>query len=117
MSPLSPLNPSSPSGNSSFLFLLKNDPTAGDFEKVINQMVSQNLSRPAPSETAIQYQQRLEEFNRKLAALSSMLEQAQIAMNGSGPSGKNSPGAEQEYFYLKSKLGQVGLPDGTNNLI
>jgi len=116
MSSLSPVNPSSQTFSSVDLnyFLSKNNPPIENFDAFIDRMVSQNSSQHPALETTIQYQQKLEEFKHKLAVLSSMVEQAQIVMNARET---GVPANEQEYFYLKSKLSQVGLPDGTNNLI
>jgi len=116
INPIDPFRPSEPPQDPSSL--LVQDPAIEAFEKVIDQMVAEKLSHQGPSPEAIAAQQRLEEFRHKLAVLSGMLEQAQIAMNNAPPSdGGPSSLDEQKYFLLKSKLSQVGLPDGVNNLI
>ncbi len=118
MNPLVPIDPlfssPAPTGDSS--------PAKGrsidGFEKLIDQMVASKLSQRGPSPAAIAAQQSLEDFRHKLAVLSGMLEQAQTAMNSLPPreGGSPNPDADQ-YFLLKSKLSQVGFPDGVNNLI
>ncbi len=95
-----------------------NQPMIDEFERYIDHMVKEKLSKPVVSQSAIAAQQRLEEFKHKLAVLTGMLEQAEIAMNNEKKLAAGSSSAdEQNYFMLKSKLSQVGLPDGANNLI
>ena len=117
MSFLNPIDPAHSTPTPNQLSRLNPVHSIESFEKVIDHMVAEKLSHQGPSQAAIAAQQSLEEFRHKLAALTGMLEQAQIAMNSQakrdgGPSGVD----EQKYFLLKSKLSQVALPDGVNNL-
>lgn len=113
MDPISSIPPiSSASSQTAALLSAVGDPVAASFESLIDQLVLQGASKnPGPSQGAIEAQQKNSDFLRKLALLTGMMEQAQIAMNGQKPlpGGLPNPSAE-EYFFVRSELGQVGLP-------
>src|ERR1041384_8196490 len=93
----------------------RNDP-AVPFDRLMDELVTAIRPKSKPSECASAARQRMAEFERKLAFLSGMAQQARIAMEAAG----DDPGAssyQQEYVYWNSKLGQVGMPDGVNNTL
>ena len=96
---------------------LLNQPVV-DFASLIDELISRSSSKPKGNEAAIQAEQALEAFERKLDLLSGMAQQAQITMNSAPPlpGGFSSPQA-QAYFYAKSLLAQVGLPGGVLEVV
>lgn len=89
------------------------DPVTACFEDLIDQLVLRKTAHPssALSQAAIEAQQRAQELRRKLALLTGMMEQAQLAMNAQKPlpGGLPSPAAE-EYYFVRSELARVSLP-------
>lgn len=97
------------------------DPLAASFEALLNDLLTAGTPRASgdgPSQAAIQAQQRNEEFLQKLALLSGMMEQAQIAMDSQKPlpGGLPNPAAGAYYFY-RAELGQVGLPGAVPDVV
>lgn len=118
MNPLNSIDPFKPSIPASDPVMTASpQPMIDEFERTIDHLVKEKLSKPVVSQSAIEAQQRMEEFKHKLAVLSGMLDQAEIAMSNEKKSGNGSTANEQNYYLLKSKLSQVGLPDGASNLI
>lgn len=121
MDPISNILPSSPltGTKTSSLLSAVGDPVAAAFEDLIDQLVLRGHSKSSfPSPGAIEAQQKLADFRRKLALLSGMMEQAQIAMNGQKPlAGGLSTSAEENYFFVKSELARVGLPGEVNDIV
>lgn len=109
-----------PSGASDLLAAL-GDPASSVFLNLIDRLTFSH--KPAAKSSAlpqsvIQAQQRIQDFERKLALLSGMAEQARIAMNSQDPlpGGAPSPAA-QEYYRAKSELARIGLPGIVNDVI
>ncbi len=96
-------------------------PASSAFLNLIDQLslsgkpASQSSALP---QSVIQTQQRIQDFERKLALLSGMAEQARIVMNSQEPvpGGAPSPAA-QEYYRVKSELARIGLPGIVNDII
>jgi hypothetical protein len=83
------------------------------FEPLVDQLLSAAKPRSKPTGT-----NPIREFQRKLAFLSGMAEQARAAMAGAPNSADALPSSEsQNYYFWVSKLNQAGCPDGVNNLI
>ena len=118
ISNISPIQPLSGAQTASLLSVV-GDPVAAAFEDLIDQLVLKGPSKSsALSQSAIEAQQKVADFRRKLALLSGMLEQAQIAMGGEKPlpGGLPSPAAA-EYFFVRSELARVGLPGEVNDIV
>ena len=119
MNPLSNIPsspPSLPAGQRDFLSFP--DPAVAAFDRLIDRILRPSHSPSSASQAAIAAEQRKSEFQHKLAMLTCMVDQARIAVNSSvDNSGHVDSAKQQQYFFLKSKLSQVGLPDGVNNLI
>lgn len=123
MNPVSPIASTSSSSNTSAqaadLLSALGDPVSATFEDLIGQLV---LQGPSPSsgvsQNAILAQQKIADFQRKLALLSGMMEQARIAMDGQKPmpGGLPTPAAE-DYYFVRSELAQVGLPGAVNDVV
>lgn len=125
MDPISPINPSSSSAATQAADLLSasGDPLAASFANLMDDLLTPNLpqassSNTGPSEAQILAQQSNEDFLQKLALLTGMMEQAQIAMDSqpSLPGGLPNPSAGAYYFY-RSELGQVGLPGAVPDIV
>ena len=96
------------------------DPVAASFEDLLDQLVLSQIPQPSsvPSQNAIEAQEKIEGFMRKLALLTGMMEQAQIAMDAQKPLPGGLPNpAAQEYYFIRSELARVGLPGEVPNVI
>jgi len=117
---ISPINSgSSNTENQSALLSAAGAPVAAAFEDLIDQWALQRTSKnPGPSQAEILAQQRNEEFLQKLALLTGMMEQAQIAMDSQPPlpGGLPNPSAGAYYFF-RAELGQVGLPGAVPDVV
>ncbi len=115
-------NPSAaPSSETADLLSASGDPLAASFTDLINGLLTPGIppsSGSGPSEAQILAQQANEEFLRKLALLSGMMEQAQRAMDAQKPlpGGLPTPAAS-EYYFVKSQLAQVGLPGEVTGVV
>ncbi len=123
MDPISPIDPSSSNAENQAADLLSasGDPLAASFGALLDDLLSAGTPRssnPGPSRAQIVAQQRNEEFLQKLALLTGMMEQAQIAMDSqpSLPGGLPNPSAGAYYFF-RSELGQVGLPGAVPDIV
>jgi len=98
-------------GGTNLTPLMQDNNPAGGFDSLLNELITRSLPTPQGKEKAIQTQQALEDYEKKLALLNGMAQQAQIVMNSTQalPGGFSTPQA-QDYFYAKSLLGQLGLP-------
>jgi hypothetical protein len=87
------------------------DPLGADFSNLLDELILHPIPSNISTQEAIQQQEQIEEFEQKLALLSGMVQQAQIAMDSQEPlpDGMQSPAA-QAYYFAKSQLAQVGLP-------
>ncbi|HJT25583.1 MAG TPA: hypothetical protein VJ873_13495 [bacterium] len=120
MNPISTIPPAFvPSSQTAALLSAVGDPVAATFADLIDQLVLQSAHKnPGPSQAAIQAQEKIAEFRHKLALLTGMMEQAQIAMDAQKPlpGGLPTPAAE-EYFFVKSELARVGLPGAIGDIV
>lgn len=120
MDPISNISPAfTPTSQTATLLSAVGDPVAAAFADLIDQLVARTSPKePGPSQGAIQAQEKIAEFQRKLALLTGMMEQAQIAMNGEKPlpGGLPTPAAE-EYYFVRSELARVGLPGAIGDIV
>jgi len=121
MNPIQATSPISSTASSQTAELLSavGDPVAAAFANLLDQMVSVEVTQSSvTSQNAIEAQEKIEDFMRKLALLSSMMEQAQIAMDAQKPLPGGLPNpAAQEYYFIRSELARVGLPGEVPNVI
>ncbi len=97
---------------------LKSITVADPFANLVNDLLAQNSPSAQPGENAIQAQERIADFQRKLALLSGIAQQAQEALSGQKPipGGFTTP-EEQEYYFAESQLRQVGLPGAVLDVV
>jgi ABC-type transporter Mla subunit MlaD len=122
MNPISLTSPFSPTpySNTAAMLSAAGDPVASTFEELIDQLVLSTAPRSSASvsQTAIEAQEKVEDFMRKLALLTGMMEQAQIAMNAQKPLPGGLPNlAAQEYYFVRSELARVGLPGAVPEVV
>lgn len=92
--------------------------SAGDPASVFDQVVDGLLAATQPKRSNVPPIDHVAEFQRKLAHLNGLVQNAQIALNGLGTASPSLRSMkESEYFFFKSKLAQIGLPDGVNNIV
>ena len=79
--------------------LMRDNNPSGGFDSLLNELITRSLPTPQGKEKAIRAQQALEDYERKLALLSGMAQQARIVMNAAQalPGGLSTPQA-QDYF-------------------
>jgi len=88
------------------------------FGNLVDQLTAKNRSHAFPSEAAKEAQQKIEEFEHKLAILTGMVKHAEEELKSLGDRASTEHAAkEQEYLYFKSKLRQAGLADGDCSLV
>jgi hypothetical protein len=94
------------------------DPTPVPFDRLLDLTFTTKTNSSGASSAAIEAQEMIAAYERKLDLLTGMVEQAQIAMNGQQelPGGFSSP-AEQTYYSAVSQLRQVSIPGGVLNIV
>jgi len=108
--------PNQPTGDISTSFV--GNAAVQAFDHLIDQLMASNRTHTVPSEAAKEAREKIEEFEHKLAILTGMVKQAEEELKSLGDKVSTARAVkEQEYFYYKSKLRQVGLADGDCNLI
>lgn len=107
-----------PSSQTAALLAAVGDPVASTFAELMDHLVLTVHQNPGPNQGAIQAQEKINEFRRKLALLTGMMEQAQIAMNGEKPLPGGLPNpAAGAYYFFRSELGRVGLPGAIGDVV
>ena len=120
MNPVSTLPTTfTPSSQTAALLTAVGDPVAATFAELMDHLVLRSAPKTSsPSQAAIQAQEKINEFRRKLALLTGMMEQAQIAMDSQKPLPGGLPNpAAGTYYFFRSELGRVSLPGAIGDIV
>ncbi len=86
------------------------------FDRLMDDLFEAVQAKSQPSTSA--EKEEADDYHRKMMLLSGMVEQARNSWMDAEKAVKGTQSyKEQEYFLLRSKLHQVGTPDGVNNLV
>ncbi len=83
-----------------------------EYSDLVNDLLSQSLPCPKNNETADQVRKRVADFEQKLALLTGMVQQAEVALKGEKSTAGDrlfAPKSEA-YDYARSYLARLGVP-------